>query len=72
MSFMRTMALFAGNLLLAMSARMGWQYLYKMKSRDSRVSDLFRNAIENLTGIHIRPGEAEEGAAGQKGHRHDQ
>ena len=66
MSFMRTMALFAGNLLLAMSARMGWQYLYKIKSRDSRISDLFRNIIENLTGIHIRPGEAEEGAAGQK------
>ena len=66
MSFMRTMALFAGNLLLAMSARMGWQYLYKIKSRDSRISDLFRNVIENLTGIHIRPGEAEEGAAGQK------
>ena len=42
MSFMRTMALFAGNLLLAMSARMGWQYLYKIKSRDSRISDLFR------------------------------
>ena len=66
MSFMRTMALFAGNLLLAMSARMGWQYLYKIKSRDSRLSDLLRAAIENLTGIRIRPGEAEEGAAGQK------
>ena len=66
MSFMRTMALFAGNLLLAMSARMGWQYLYKIKSRDSRVSEMFRNIIENLTGIRIRPGEAEEGAVGQK------
>ena len=66
MSFMRTMALFAGNLLMAMSARMGWQYLYKVKSRDSRISDMFRNIIENLTGIRIRPGEAEEGALGQK------
>ena len=66
MSFMRTMALFAGNLLLAMSARMGWQYLYKLKSRDSRVSDMFRNIIENLTGIRIRPGEAEEGSMSQK------
>ena len=66
MSFMRTMALFAGNLLLCMSARMGWQYLYKIKSRDSRISDMFRNIIENLTGIRIRPGEAEEGAVSQK------
>ena len=66
MSFMRTMALFAGNLLLAMSARMGWQYLYKIKSRDSRLSEMFRNIIENLTGIRIRPGEADEGAVGQK------
>ena len=66
MSLMRTMALFAGNLLLAMSARMGWQYLYKIKSRDSRLSEMFRNIIENLTGIRIRPGEADEGAVGQK------
>ncbi len=66
MSFMRTMALFAGNLLLAMSARLVWQYLYKLKSRDSRVSDMLRNIIENLTGIHIRPGEAEEGNVSQK------
>ena len=66
MSFMRTMALFAGNLLLAMSARLVWQYLYKLKSRDSRVSDMLRNIIENLTGIRIRPGEAEEGNVSQK------
>ena len=66
MSFMRTMALFAGDLLLAMSARLVWQYLYKIKSRDSRVSGMLRTAIENLTGIRIRPGEADEGAVGQK------
>ena len=66
MSLMRTMALFAGDLLAVMSARMVYQYLYKIKSRDSRLSEMFRNIIENLTGIRIRPGEADEGAVGQK------
>ena len=66
MSLMRTMALFAGDLLAVMSARMVYQYLYKIKSRDSRLSEMLRNAIRSLTGINIRPGDADEGALGQK------
>ena len=66
MSLMRTIAIFAGDLLLVLGARLVWQYLYKIKSRDSRVSGLLRNIIENLTGIRIRPGEADEGVISQK------
>ena len=64
LSLMRMMSLFAGDLLAVLSARLVYQYLYKTRSRGSRLSDLLRRTVMRVTGIRILP--LEEGSLGRR------
>ena len=55
LSLMRTIGLVAANLLLTISIRLIYQYLYQSSTRNSKLGNLLRKCAAALTGIDIRP-----------------